>query len=293
MTSSPPAAPPIPKADSIESLRELQRLLFCRITRPPEPADRTEARSEGNESLAALASRLIRPSASQAPLDRLEIYHRQYWLRLWDAFSEDLPCLESLLGPERFRSLIAAYLLRYPPTSPLLRTVAIRIPRFLREEPDWAAPYPHRLVLDLARFECAKIAAFYAPEWPVPRTEELATAEIRLFLQPHLVLLTLRYPVERWKRKTGDSPPSPEPSRVVVHRQRQTVYHKRLSREAFFLLRSFKSGLTVRQACERTAEKHPGLPPERYREWFQEWSSLGWFSARSSSLDRSLRSETS
>lgn len=249
--------------------------------------------------MASLAARLVQPSATQSSFDRLEIYHHQYWLRLREAFSEDFPVLESLLGTERFRSLIEAYLFRHPPTSPILRDVGSRLPRFLVEEPDRAAPHPQRLVLDLARFEWAKIVSFHSPELPLPREEEMATPAIRLFLQPHLALLDLRYPVDEWgpenppPQSTVSSPLSPKPRRIIVHRQGGIVYHKLLQREAFSLLRSFAKGLSLLQACERTAQKHPGLPPERYREWFQEWSSLGWLTAQPSSLGRSASSETS
>ncbi|VVM06303.1 hypothetical protein MAMC_01026 [Methylacidimicrobium cyclopophantes] len=288
-----------PNADTVEGLRELQRLFFSAITRPLGPDGRAGGKSAPDLETAALAARLIRPGAKQSPLDRLEIYHRQYWIRLQQAFFEDFPGLWNLLGPERFRGLIEAYLLRYPPDSPLLREVGSHLPRFLREEPDWAAPFPHRLVLDLVRFEWAKIVTFYARELPLPRKEEMTTREIRLFLQPHLVLLDLRYPVERWDPEGSSSAPagspiplSPEPRQIALHRQGETVYHKLLSRESFFLLRSFRKGLSLLEACERTAEKFPDLPPERYHEWLREWSSLGWLTTRTADRSRSFGSKT-
>ncbi|QSR85286.1 DNA-binding domain-containing protein [Methylacidimicrobium sp. B4] len=276
--SSPPSPRPLPRADSLEELRELQRLLFSCLTRPLGPEDRVQGERNPEESLVALAARLIRPSDRLAPFDRLEIYHRQYWLRLREALSEDYPALERLLGTERFRELAHAYFLHHPPRSPMLREIGSRLPRFLREEPDWAAPLPHRLVVDLARFEWAKISAFHAPEHPLPRREEMTTPEIRLFLQPHLSLLDLRYPVEAESPEalSPASAPLPKPRRVVVHRQGATVYHKLLPPEAFFLLGSFAKGLSLLQACERTAGRFPRLAPERARDWLQEWSSLGW-----------------
>ncbi|MDD4933739.1 MAG: DNA-binding domain-containing protein [Methylacidiphilaceae bacterium] len=318
IASLPSTARPIPKAglakaDSVEGLRELQRLFLSCITRPPGPEDRAQAKDDRRDEMASLASRLFRPSTKQSPFDRLEIYHRQYWLRLREALSEDFPGLETLLGSERFHGLLQAYLLRYPPTSPMLRDLGSRLPRFLREEPDRTAPYPRRLVLDLARFEWAKIVAFYAPEHPLPRKEEGTTPETSLFLQPHVLLLDLRYPVERWTPesrspsapaegapaglpplpKSGQAPIPPDPRRIVLHRQGQTVYHKILPREAFFLLRSFAKGSSLLQACARTGEKFPDLPPDRYREWFQEWASLGWWTTQPRSRSRSAASKSS
>jgi hypothetical protein len=297
----------LPKADSVEGLRALQRLFYSCITRPPGPEDGRKTKGDPGEAMAALAAQLIRPSAKQSPFDRLEIYHRQYWLRLREALSEDFPGLETLLGSERFCGLLEAYLLRYPPTSPMFRELGSRLPRFLREEPDRAAPYPHRLLLDLARFEWAKIISFYASEHPLPREEERMTPQTRLFLQPHLVLLDLRYPVDRWTPETrspsapaegasagrlrppksGESRVSPERRRIVLHRQGRTVYHKILPREAFFLLRSFSTGASLLQACNQAAEKFPDLPPGHYEEWFREWASLGWLTTQPRSRSRS------
>ncbi|MDD2676828.1 MAG: DNA-binding domain-containing protein [Methylacidiphilaceae bacterium] len=296
----------MPKADSVEGLRALQHLLYSCITRPPGPEDGRQTKGDPGEGMASLAAQLIRPSATLNPFDRLEIYHRQYWLRLREALFQDFPGLETLLGSERFRRLLEAYLLRYPPTSPMLRELGSRLPRFLREEPDRAAPYPRRLLLDLARFEWAKIVAFYAPEHPLPR-EERTTPQTCLFLQPHLVLLDLHYPVERWTPETrlpsalaegapaghthppksGESRVSPARPRIVLHRQGQTVYHKILPREAFFLLRSFSKGSSLLQACNQTAEKFPDLPPGHYQEWFREWASLGWLTTQPRSRSRS------
>lgn len=282
IASSPRSPRSSPDAEALEELREIQRLLFSSITRPLGPDEPIRGKSGSGENLPDLAARLVRPSAKQAAFDRLEIYHRQYWIRIGNALSEDFPALENLLGPERFREVVQAYLLRYPPTSPMLRELGSRLPRFLREEADWAVPLPHRLVVDLARFEWAKIAAFYAAEHPLPRADEIATPEIPLFLQPHLSLLDLRYPVERAAPEEFSPavPPSPEPRRLVVHRQRETVYHKLLPREAFFLLGSFSQGLALLEACARTAERFPALAPERYQEWLREWSSLGWLTTQ-------------
>ncbi|CAB4243699.1 putative DNA-binding domain-containing protein [Methylacidimicrobium sp. AP8] len=274
----------MPSADSLEELRELQRLLFSCITRPSGP----------DEGSVGFAAQLVRSSGKLAPVDRIEIYRRQYWIRLLSALSEDYPGLAGLLGAERFRRTAQAYLLRYPPTSPMLPELGSRLPRFLREEPGWAAPFPPRLVLDLARFEWAKIAAFHAPEAPLPQKEELSSPEIRLFLQPHLNLLHLRYPVDRPEpgETFRSTPLRPEARRIVVHRQGSTVYHKLLPREAFSLLRSFAKGISLFQACRRTAARFPDLAPERYRDWFREWAALGWLTT-SPSLARAGRPQAS
>lgn len=289
--SSPPSPPLPPRANSRAELRELQRLLLACIARPIDSEDSGGAARGGGQNPAALAERLIRPSRTLSPFDRLEIYHRQYWLRLREALSADYPALERLVGSERFGEIIQAYLLRYPPASPLLREVGSRLPRFLREEPAWAAPLPPRLLLDLARFEWAKIAAFHAAEDPLPRKQQLSRTGVRLFLQPHVHLLDLRYPVDRItpEELSAASPPSPDARRIAIHRQGMTVYHKLLPREAFYLLASFAKGRSLAEACARTAKRFPSLTPESYRDCFREWSALGWLTASPSRIRRRVQ----
>ena len=58
--------------------------------------------------------------------------------------------------------LITAYLARYPSNSYTLRDLGNRLERFLREEPQWAAPR-EELAIDMARFEWAQVVAFDGP----------------------------------------------------------------------------------------------------------------------------------
>src|SRR5260370_32290524 len=49
------------------------------------------------------------PSATLSSVERLEIYNRQYWFRLYDSFEEDFPGLKAVLGQKRFERLMRAY----------------------------------------------------------------------------------------------------------------------------------------------------------------------------------------
>ena len=55
-------------------------------------------RGEPSASFVATATRHLSPSATLDPVERLDLYHRQYWYRVLDSLQEDFPALEHLLG---------------------------------------------------------------------------------------------------------------------------------------------------------------------------------------------------
>src|SRR5262245_2905868 len=130
--------------------------------------------------------------------ERLEIYNRQYWFRVLDCLWGDYPGLRAIVGERKFVKLIAAYLARCPSDSYTLRDLGNRLERFLREEPQWAAPR-EELAIDMARFEWAQVLAFDAPsKAPISPDDILDTplSKLRLALQRYLSLLDLDYAVD-------------------------------------------------------------------------------------------------
>jgi hypothetical protein len=95
---------------------------------PPRPGDVSEAFAE-------TATTLITPSPTLQPVERLELYHRQYWYRLLDSLAEDFPALKALLGKEAFWHLIEAYLESAPPSSFTLRHLGSGLADFVRKCP--------------------------------------------------------------------------------------------------------------------------------------------------------------
>src|SRR5260370_14613519 len=71
------------------------------------------------------------PSATLSSVERLEIYNRQYWFRLFDSFEEDFPGLKAVLGEKRFERLMRAYITDRPSTSYTLRDLGARLPDWL------------------------------------------------------------------------------------------------------------------------------------------------------------------
>jgi len=88
----------------------------------------------------------------------------------------------------------------------------------------------------------------------------------------------LKFP--RSTRLRRSSLPRPKRVYLAVYRLNGTVYFKRLTREAFALLQALREGKPLETAIEvalirsrRSVRKLSG----QLQEWFQTWSSLGWF----------------
>lgn len=242
---------------------------------------------EGDVSgdFARTAGELIAPSATLAPAERLELYHRQYWYRLLDSIAEDFPALRRLLGEEPFWRLVEAYLEAAPPTSFTLRHLGAGLADFIAARPASVALPVH--AEELARLEYALCHAFEAGE--EPPVEPGALAQGALALQPHLGLLALRTPADtQWRRRgrAAGPPPSPHrpgarPSRfVVIYRDEAGLRVERLPRAAYVLLAAIQAEGSLDAAMGRVAEERGLLRARdaaRVRDWFATWSGRRWF----------------
>jgi hypothetical protein len=285
-------------------LLELQRQMAEDVRRPLTADFEMQETADHGESVSSIAASYISPNDRLSSFERLEIYNRQYWLRLISAVSEDFPTLNALLGSRCFEPLMLAYLDENPSTSWTLRDLGAKLPQFLESHPEFAGRR-HRLAVDVARLEWAYVDAFDRKH-RTPLTAEEAKSigpDSRLFLQPHLQLLELSYPVDtlvlavkkgaaeaeivssaatRLEAKTRLKLPSMRQQRVwlAVHRYEDSVYYRRLRREAFLLLSSLHSGTTVSEAVGHAFEKAK-LNVEQQaavlRESFAHASELGWF----------------
>jgi hypothetical protein len=65
--------------------------MFAAVTRPLAPGDRAQTKwFDGTPSAKAVA-KLIKPSKTLQPLERVEIYNRMYWFRLLECIATDFP----------------------------------------------------------------------------------------------------------------------------------------------------------------------------------------------------------
>jgi Putative DNA-binding domain len=286
------------------TLLELQRRMAEDVRRPLTADFEMRDTTDDGASVGAIAASYISPNNRLSSFERLEIYNRQYWFRLISAVSEDFPTLNALLGAKRFDLLILAYLNEHPSTSWTLRDLGAKLPQFLEAHPDFTGRR-HRLAVDVARLEWAYVDAFDRKHrTPLATEEALAIGpESKLSLQPHLQLLELNYPVDylvltvkkhapeseivsnaanRRESKARLKLPPMKLERVwlAVHRFDDSVYYRRIDREAFLLLSALRSGASVSEAVTRAFEKTKLNAEEQanvLRESFAHASELGWF----------------
>ena len=299
--------------NSRRQLKELQTLMASALFRPLTADDRMQVCWTDGSGMAEVANHFIKPNDRLSAFERLEIYNRVYWFRVLDCLYDDYPGLLAIVGEKKFMKLATAYLAKYPSVSFTLRNLGQRLEKFLHEEPHLIAP--HRdLALDMARFEWAQVVAFDDAALPPISADEIPDmprSRLRLGLQPYLSLLKLNYAVDEFfvavkKRdpnilrdeasNTFEAMPEAKQSRktvrlprrehiyVAVHRYHNALYYKRLAPEAFAILQALRRGTTVEKACvaaiANSARKKIDWSA-RIKEWFTDWSALGWFCRRS------------
>jgi hypothetical protein len=290
------------------TLLELQRQMAEDVRRPLAPGFAMQARTEDGRSMEEVASSYIRPNDRLSSFDRLEIYNRQYWFRTIGAVSEDYPALAAVLGERRFDALVRAYLTANPSTSFTLRNLGARLPGWLAKHPERVPKTRHGLALDVANLEWAYVESFDRERVTPLDVEDFAEldGDSKLSLQPHLQLLQLSYPVDELvlavRRQTPKSDmmsntvaehvtharpklPGMRRSRVflAVHRFDNSVYYRRIDREAYRLLRSLQQHRTLGESLE-AAFAESRMAPERQaakiQEYFAHAAELGWFCHR-------------
>lgn len=289
----------------MSALHQLQRRVAAAVMQPLTRTEGMRQKTSDGRLMKVEAEELIKPNRTLTSFERLEIYNRQYWFRVLSSFSEDFPGLRAVVGASRFEALMRAYLNDCPSQSFTLRNLGSRLDSWLSSNPKWAVPH-ETLALDVVRLEWAHIEAFDGGSEPMltPADIESAGLDLRVFLQPHVRLLELTYPVDdllievhnhetlantssnaahgrrlrtRVRRYTH---PAPERIYLAVHRMDDTVYYKRLQFESFATLKALSEHESLEQSIE-TAFAKSGLAEEHrmtaIQEWFGNWAELGWF----------------
>ncbi len=287
---------------STSDLRKFQRMMAAAVLRPLTADDRLQPLWIDGRPMETVAAEFVKPNDRLTSVERLQLYNRMYWFRLFDAIRDDCPGLVSALGDRAFDRLAQAYLERCPSRSFTLRDLCSRLERFIRENPRLTAPRT-ALAAEIARFEWAQTVAFDGEAREVMAAAHLASAppaRLRLGLQPYVTLLDLRYPVDtyliRVKRRdalrseASNTPveaafhrparraalPRPARTLVAVHRLNDRLFYKRLDPAAFRILSALARGETLSRAVVAGG---PAATPGRVRRWFKVWMALGWFCA--------------
>ena len=285
-------------------LDRIQRSMFDAVRQPLTASENMRQRTKDGRSLRRIAEDIIKPNDRLTSFERLEIYNRQYWLRVLAALAEDFEGLRLILGDRQFEKLSVAYVQDCPSQSFTLRNLGSRLESWLRSHPAFV-PGVETIALDMARLEWAEIEAFDEGSKPKLTEADLSSLgpDPQFELQPHIRLLDLNYPVDeillaiRSDQRENDivsnavasnshrrrarkrSLPQPEKIFLAVHRADNSVYFKRLDAEAFAILCALRDGKRLSEAVEfvdwnsRSGEQ----AADSLQAWFALWSSLGWF----------------
>ncbi len=231
------------------------------------------------------AERLVSPSSTLSPVERVAIYRDMYLLRMEEALASDFPALKHHLGDAAFMRLVAGYVEAHPSRSYTLGRLRSRLPGYVRAR---ARVRAKGFVFDLARVELATCEVFDEEESPVLSPEEAAGAaaglgeRTRIRTIRALRLLALRYPANEYLQafKDGRRSPAlrPRPAWLAVYRRDGVVWRMSLERPAFRILGAIQGGLPLGRALRAGGGVGKG-GEERIFHSFRRWASAGLISA--------------
>ena len=277
------------------TLLDLQRRMARAILQPLTRSDRIAPKTDAG---------FIKPNDCLSSSERLEIYSRSYWFRVFDSLYDDFPGLRAVLGERYFHRLSRAYLAECPSRSFTLRNLGSRLEDWLRRNPRYAGSR-HALALDMVRLEWAHIEAFDNAAEKVLGPEDLLELgpRFRARLQPHIRLLALQYPVdtlriqvnrasyergaasntvlkrERRNMTRRVSQSSPEQIFLAVHRRNFMVYYRRIDAEEYRLLGALSDGQSIAKAVRLAFENSSTSTEDQelmIERWFATWAELAW-----------------
>ncbi len=292
------------------NLEEIQRAMAAAVMQPLTRDETMRAQSADGRPMAEVAASFIAPNSRLDAFERLEIYNRQYWLRVLGALAEDFPALRAVVGGARFHALSIAYLSAHPSRSFTLRNLGAKLVEWLGAHPEFAGRR-HALAVDVARVEWAFVEAFDSTQRAPLTLAQIAALDgaSRLALQPHLRLMNLAYAADnlvlslhqREKRLTSEAGLNHESEHeeeetapvklprlrrrvtwLAAHRVDLSVYYRRLEREEFRTLDALGKGRPLGEALD-AGFADSAIPEKRrapcVQSWFATWAELGWICA--------------
>jgi hypothetical protein len=170
------------------------------------------------------------PAGPVSADERLAVYNRQYWVRLFGVLQSAFPLAARLVGHFRFNELASDFVTRHPPRSWNIDDVPDGFDAFLESTvPENGVALPRstdaverEAFLDAARIDAAWRRVFYAPAViPFRPTAEDASRLVDSYLvrSEAVALFSEHRPLVELRRKLGDFPgekPIPLPPRLPV-----------------------------------------------------------------------------
>jgi len=245
---------------------------------------------EGKRARGPATARVIRRTATLTADERVAIYTRMYFARLFEVLQADYPALEKIVGEDAFEKIARAYVAKFPSRSYSLNPLGRRLPEFLARAPR----VPKRVIaVDIARVERAMSEVFDAEEAAplspdaVAAVPASAWASARLVPIPAFGLLALRTRANAAVSAARQETPLPDlrthATWVAVFRRDDTVYRLDLTEPQFALLSALCRGKTVRvalaAAVKAAGRRDAAALPGQLFGWFRTWTEEGLFRA--------------
>jgi hypothetical protein len=268
----------------MKPLEEIQREFFAALQMPLRGTSRRSTElppcSEGHsQEFLAKAEELMKPGDNLSSAERLELYHRQYWFRVLDSVADDFPVLRRMAGEETFWTLLEGYLQAFPSESYTLRHLGRAVAKFVA---GWEGidATRRRWFSAVAELEYAAMETFEAAgREPLP--PERIASEV-LELQPHVRLVKVSVPADLCFTWETFEPSQEETTCVAVWRGAKGAHMQRLDAVEYVLLERLREGKSLEELFADPVEPEPTAA--EVQQWFAEWQSRGWITARGSEV---------
>lgn len=166
------------------------------------------------------------PEGSPAPADiearRMAIYRRLFFNNVSSLLSQGFPVLYRCLGASRWNLLIRQFLVEHRATTPLFPQLGQELVAFLGAERE-ARPDDPPFMLELAHYEWVEAALLFSDdeadtELADPNGDLLAGSPL---VSPLAWNLSYQFPVHQIGPDFQPQQPDPEPTHLVVYRNRR------------------------------------------------------------------------
>ncbi len=266
-------------------LPRLQRWMQA-VIEQPGPVDGAVASSAARAELdPGEIGRVVRPSRTLTPVERVGVYQGMYLLRMIEALEGDYPAVAHFLGDEEFADLVTRYVAAHPSTSYTFNRLGRHLPEFIRKT---RGVRRKAFVADLARLELAVTEVFDAPASPAWPAEAIAKitheAWERAVFRPIAAfrLGAYAYPVNAYlqsvKEENHDHPDTGrKPTRVAVWRKNYEVWRLDLSEPAYDFLHALTRGRPFGKAVAAAARGLQGSAGDQLFRWLRDWVAEGMF----------------
>jgi hypothetical protein len=193
----------VSRAETLTWLAEFQAR-FSELLREPLDRSSGELRARSDRYPRHLCEEVAPPAHCTAH-ERLAVYHRQYWFRLFTVLQAEYRLTARLLGMWRFNELAASYLREHPPAHYDLQHVTHSFVAFLQTPGSLdRCAVPIEPLLEAATIDEAFGHVFRAPPvqpFPLAAVPPHELTRVQLTLAPSVALLCEHWPLLQLRQR--------------------------------------------------------------------------------------------